>query len=346
MRSMKKIIIFGLSILMLLCLFGCSRTNEGNNENNEKPEKNQNIPEDTEENNNIQDDSVVLPIWAESKEVIKIRAGYSTSYNRVGYVRPGDVFVVYEQIENEGYLWNRIGIDEWIADDGSWLNYDIAATKTKINLFSLSKLPESLEINYVNYSKDITNMTWHVELTKDSTGNIIGFNEIWYYGSENSSSHPGDDYRFGTIQHLYYGKNTTHDYDTKGNVVKETYISPYGVAFIKDYLFDDSGKLSKIINYQDGYPSLDHAIISTFEYDNNDITENMHLQGSDILTYYHYMLNGNIVFQYSKDMDVNNEKDIDDLHLVSFYRFDSEGDIAEEFNLGGDRCYMDFIYNY
>jgi hypothetical protein len=114
----------------------------------------------------------------------------------------------------------------------------------------------------------------------------------------------------------------------------------------KEFLYDESGKLVAIINYQSGYPSLNSAIVSRFDYEDNSIFEKQYWQDTELEEYYIYELNGNMAFQYMNSIDKNSGAILDDSRLYSFYRFDSDGDIIEVFDLNGDHCFIDFLYNY
>lgn len=54
---------------------------------------------------------------------LRIRDKASTSGNKVGYVKKGKTYDVYETKTSGGYTWYRIGDDQWIADDGTWITY-------------------------------------------------------------------------------------------------------------------------------------------------------------------------------------------------------------------------------
>lgn len=40
--------------------------------------------------------------------------------NRVGTVKNGEIYEVFDSVYNDGYAWHQIGEDQWIADDGTW----------------------------------------------------------------------------------------------------------------------------------------------------------------------------------------------------------------------------------
>ncbi len=52
---------------------------------------------------------------------VKIRSYYTTSTkNNIGVVKNGETYSVINAVENEGYTWYEIGINQWVADDGTW----------------------------------------------------------------------------------------------------------------------------------------------------------------------------------------------------------------------------------
>ena len=52
---------------------------------------------------------------------IHVRKGPGTDYDKIRTLSPGSVVEVYETKTAGGYTWNRISENEWIANDGSWL---------------------------------------------------------------------------------------------------------------------------------------------------------------------------------------------------------------------------------
>ena len=52
---------------------------------------------------------------------IRVRRGPGTDYDALRVLPPGSIVDVYETKTSGGYSWNRIGENEWIANDGSWL---------------------------------------------------------------------------------------------------------------------------------------------------------------------------------------------------------------------------------
>lgn len=56
-------------------------------------------------------------------ESINIRKDASASSEKDGTVTQGQSVDVYETKEVEGYTWYRIGENQWIASDGTWLTY-------------------------------------------------------------------------------------------------------------------------------------------------------------------------------------------------------------------------------
>lgn len=60
-------------------------------------------------------------------EHIRIRTGAGTSFPQIsGYwneAENGGIYPVYETKEADGYIWYRIGDDQWFASDGSWATF-------------------------------------------------------------------------------------------------------------------------------------------------------------------------------------------------------------------------------
>ncbi len=57
-------------------------------------------------------------------DAIKVRQEPSLSGKHLSSVKKGQSMKVYDIKSNEGYTWYMINQDEWIADDGSWLEYN------------------------------------------------------------------------------------------------------------------------------------------------------------------------------------------------------------------------------
>lgn len=51
-------------------------------------------------------------------DTINIRNGAGTAYEQVGTANRGETYTAYESIEADGYIWYRIGDNQWIADGG------------------------------------------------------------------------------------------------------------------------------------------------------------------------------------------------------------------------------------
>ena len=56
-------------------------------------------------------------------DAIKVRTAPNLSAEQVDVATVGQLKDVYEVVENDGYTWYRIGEDNWIASDGSWVSY-------------------------------------------------------------------------------------------------------------------------------------------------------------------------------------------------------------------------------
>ncbi|MBR4445245.1 MAG: zinc-ribbon domain-containing protein [Solobacterium sp.] len=52
---------------------------------------------------------------------LRIRSGPATSSELIADAREGATYTYYATEEGEGYTWYRIGKDQWVADQGEWL---------------------------------------------------------------------------------------------------------------------------------------------------------------------------------------------------------------------------------
>lgn len=115
---MRKIICLLLSFLFLA---SCSaEKNEGIQPNNDEVSvsTNDNIESElTPQENVFNEYSVLIAV-----KTINIRRDPSTASNEniVGKAHMGETYTVFEQCEDDDYVWYRIGDNEWIANDGTW----------------------------------------------------------------------------------------------------------------------------------------------------------------------------------------------------------------------------------
>lgn len=56
-------------------------------------------------------------------ESLNVRDKPSTSGTQMGQVVIDKTYLVYETVDADGYTWYRIAEDLWIADDGTWINF-------------------------------------------------------------------------------------------------------------------------------------------------------------------------------------------------------------------------------
>ena len=52
---------------------------------------------------------------------LNIRRDATTKSERLGMTNAPAQYDVYEIVQNEGYIWYRIDINKWIANDGTWV---------------------------------------------------------------------------------------------------------------------------------------------------------------------------------------------------------------------------------
>lgn len=72
---------------------------------------------------NVSSETSVIGKATVNVKKLRIRSKASTSGEKLGYAKKGKTYDVYEIKSGGGYTWYRIGEDEWIADDGTWITY-------------------------------------------------------------------------------------------------------------------------------------------------------------------------------------------------------------------------------
>jgi len=114
--NMKKAVWF---LMMLLILVSCSaRDADVTDENVVASSKQENNDTDSVEQKDVFNQfSVLIAVKA-----IRIRSNPSTENeeNIIGLACMGETYTVYEQVKDDKYTWYRIGVEEWIASDGTW----------------------------------------------------------------------------------------------------------------------------------------------------------------------------------------------------------------------------------
>lgn len=96
--------------------------NETNIEQNNSSVNNESLINDSKEQQNSNNDQLIKQyrIRIKSNTTINIRSDHSLDSQKVGTVSSGEVYDVYDSTFVDGYSWHKIGINMWIADDGTW----------------------------------------------------------------------------------------------------------------------------------------------------------------------------------------------------------------------------------
>lgn len=57
---------------------------------------------------------------------LRVRTGHSTKDSVLGFVQKNAIYNYYETYNDNTYIWYRIGDNQWIADNGEWLEIYVA----------------------------------------------------------------------------------------------------------------------------------------------------------------------------------------------------------------------------
>ena len=86
---------------------------------------------------------------------LRVRTGHSTNNQVIGFVQNGAIYNDLDTYVDGAYTWHRIDEDQWIADDGSWLEILPATDYKKLYEDSLQTIEE---LNYELLQKTNTIM--------------------------------------------------------------------------------------------------------------------------------------------------------------------------------------------
>ena len=83
------------------------------------PENRIKVTAPVERNENIPQIRVIV-------DSLRVRTGHSTKDNVLGFVQKNAIYNYYETYNDNTYTWYRIGDNQWIADNGEWLEIYVA----------------------------------------------------------------------------------------------------------------------------------------------------------------------------------------------------------------------------
>lgn len=78
---------------------------------------------------------------------LRVRTGHSTSDSAIGYVQNGAIYNDLETYNDGTYTWHRIYDNQWIADNGEWLEVLSAVDYKQLYEDSLKKVEELKKAN-------------------------------------------------------------------------------------------------------------------------------------------------------------------------------------------------------
>jgi len=361
MKKKTKILLVA---MMLLFLFGCSDRRKENENTADQPSEASENKEVEKEPETTEDltDYKTAPFKATCGETIKIRSTPSTSGSVKGYVRKGDYFEVYETKENEGYVWNRIGPDAWIANDGTWLkrvSYDTEFKLPDCDLLVLKELPNKIEGTFYStsggslytkgnetytISKDTNGMISKVMRYQNVESNYLDENLQEHVEKEERTDELWYALRFGVSPFLYqnntYNNETVFKYDDHGNL---TYVGNKGNLSSTEYTYNSNDKL---ISTFDTYHNDDYTTSRTYTYKDGllvkieqssaDPTGDEFSNGVMEINELEY--NGNLIFCTATYAGMI----LDDTDY--FFRIDDKGRIIEEYEI--HMGWHDWLYSY
>lgn len=166
---MNKIISL-IVIIVILC--GC---NNGAKFEYVDEENNNNIEKEEEIVDNSKNNTYRIRITSKI-DTLNIRSSTSTidKSNIVGTTTCGIVYDVYEDKIADGYTWHRIGVNQWIADDGTWTEKVPDDYIEEEIVFNSTRVGDTIYFGNYEQDNNTSNGKEKVEwIILDNTGNKI-----------------------------------------------------------------------------------------------------------------------------------------------------------------------------
>ena len=361
-RTFKKRVLAVVCLALAIALFGCSSADDETNTQKIEVNETGNVPETIEDQEQVKEDLndyKTAPFKAVCKETIKIRFGPSVDDDVKGYVRKGDFFEVYETVEKDGYIWNRIASDAWIANDGTWLErvpYDTDFSYVKADLLVVKEFPEKIEGSFYYssggtvYSKGNETFSFQkadngfidrIQYKSKGEANVIDENGKEVIMPEETSYDLTWAFPFGISPFCYqnsvYNTQVERDYDSQGNIVKEKTFGPHS------YVYNADGTLKQMV-YKYDQSSAEYTV--SYFYDDGrlkkTVAEQYDPQGDDffngMMETHELEYNGNLVFVIPTEMG--------NIFAETYkcFRLDEKGRIIEEYEIHA--LWHDWFYHY
>ena len=142
---------------------------------------------------------------------LNVRRTASTKEWSQGYANKG-VYNIYEEAENEGYKWYRIGKDMWIANDKE-------ATWCKV--YPAERIGKPVERNESVNQFEITATTLRARTAPSLKGEILGYAAQGFYNNDGITE--ADGYKWFSTQGFFVAQNKDGDWVKDLPAVTPTY---------------------------------------------------------------------------------------------------------------------------
>lgn len=220
---------------------------------------------------------------------IRTGAGTGSNYAIVGYAQEGGSYVAYDKKENNGYTWYQIGVNEWIADNGSWLTFkakkDESTKETDAPIITPEEITESIEglEKITTPSEDRSLLAGISSTSYDEESHVLTLNGMALF--------QGMDAIMGEV---------SHDLLVNDPLTNTSYVVPCTTVEYNDTLFND-GHTYKAICFT--------VSIDLDMFNNGNYTLGIRLKNGEKSAYYSF-------FNSSDEYDYSYQKDDDTLVKV------------------------------
>lgn len=310
----KNTITILLSVLVLFLLAACatvdSSTHRG--EKSYKTYKTESAEEKSDEQEvQNQEEEQKEHLYLRALTNVRLRKEPSTKGEYLATIQKGDCFEVFETKKADGYTWNRIFDNLWIADNGKWLEKIESLPETELNLTGFDN-PTKIVDHY-----DTKTVTHRLEYIDDELQTVA-------YEDSSDGSVRVTDFAETDLILRSYGKYVTTIRDEEGRIIEQRVPEGHDSITVRTFSYNDKNQITAVGVCDSEYPGC--GWIWYFDYYDDGKLCRRYDNMSSVTN--EFLYNGNLVYAFLKDTDTG------EASPLGLFRFDSKGRIIQ-YSWGG-----------
>lgn len=113
---------------------------------------------------------------------LRVRKGHSTNSEKIGVIQTDKIYNYYEMVNEDGYDWYKIAEEQWVANNGNWLEVYPKGEDEQVIEELKKELAEEQEKNKILEEENINLKTVNSALQEENTkllNDIESFDEVY-----------------------------------------------------------------------------------------------------------------------------------------------------------------------